>query len=171
MTTVVFDSARVAKMMDDAMEFCAKQSRLDGKEQALAALQGGDCCVCEYVRYALAKELAGFLGSVDQTVKAVYTYEPEFAAGAEVAIPAEALSRGINLVALVSRKSAALSSVVAAIDASLAEQRKALGCPQANGRCMDLDVKFVDDLEVQQRRGYGALIGSLHVNPVELWRQ
>jgi len=34
-----------------------------------------------------------------------------------------------------------------------------------------LDVRLVDDKEVQERTGYGVLIGSLYVRPLEIWRR
>jgi hypothetical protein len=112
------------------------------------------------------------LGSVDDTVKAIYTYEPEYATSTDEAIPDRPnLSPGINLIAWVSRKSAALSSVVASVSLALAEEHKRLACPKANALCHELDVKVADDGEVERRTGYGALILSLSVPPIEIWHR
>jgi hypothetical protein len=165
MSAFTFDSAIVAQMMDEALKFCAQKSGFSGNEHALEALHKGDCCACEYLRYALAKKVGEYLGFIDDTVKAVYAYEPEYAVGVEGGIT----SPGMNLVAHVSRKSAALSSVVAAMGAALAEERKKLGCPNAKAPCFELDVKLADDADIQKRTGYGALIASQWVRPVEVW--
>ena len=172
MTTIEFDNTIVTTMMEEALEFCAEKAGLKDKEQAREVLRKGDCYVCEYLRYALAKGVAEYLGSVDDTLKAIFTYEPEYATSVDESIPGRPnLSPGFNLIARVSRKSAALSSVVASVSSALAEECKRLGCPKANALCHELDVKLADDDEVQKRTGYGALINSLYVRPIEIWRR
>jgi hypothetical protein len=167
MSAITFDSAIVVQMMDEALKFCANKSGFNGKEHALEALHKGDCCVCEYLRYALGKSVGQYLGSVDDQVRAVYTYEPEFGQAVEEGRG----SPGVNLVAHVGRKSAALSSVVLSLGTALAEERRKLGCPNAKAPCFDLDVKLADDAEVQARRGYGAVISSQWVQPVQVWHR
>jgi len=172
LTTLRFDSAIVTNMMEEAIEFCAEKAGLKGKEQAVEALRHGDCSVCEYLRYGLAKGVAEYLGSVDDTVKAVYIYEPEYATSGDGPLPGRPnLSPGISLIAWVRRKSAALSSVVTSVRSALAEEYRQLACPKANALCYELDVTVADDDEVQRRTGYGALISSLYVRPMEIWRR
>ncbi len=161
------DGAVAAGMMAGAIEYCAQKAGFLGKEEALAALRSADCTACEYLRHGLAREVASFLGSVDSTVKAIYSYDPEHATGAEDALS----SPGINLVAHVSRKSAALTSVVGLVTAALAEERGRLACPKANALCHALDIQIVDDRQVEGRSGYGALVNSLHVRPLQIWRR
>jgi hypothetical protein len=172
MSAVRFDNGIVTSMLEKALEFCTDKAGLNGKEQAREALREGDCCVCEYLRYALAQGVAEYLGSVDGTVEAVYTYEPDYATGANGSVPDRPnLSPGFNLIARVSRKSAALSSVVASVGSALAEECGRFACPKANASCYELDVKVVDENEVRRRTGYGALVGSLYVRPLEIWRR
>ena len=170
MPAIKFDNATVTNMVEDAIEFCTNKKGLKDRKQALEAIRCGDCSVCEYVRYALAKGAAEYLGSVDDTVKTIYTYEPEYATGADGAILGHS-SSGINLIAWVSRKSAALTSVVGSIRSALAEECKQLVCPEANALCYNLDVRVVDNGEVKKRTGYGALIDSLYVRPMEIWQR
>jgi hypothetical protein len=171
-STLRFDNAIVTNMVEEALEFCAEKAGLKDREQARAVLLTGDCCVCEYLRYALAQRMAEYLGSVDDTIQAVYTYEPEYATSVDEAIPARpSLSPGFNLIARVSRKSAALSSVAASMRSALAEEYRQLGCPKANALCSELDVRAVDEDEVERRTGYGALINSLYVRPIEVWHR
>ncbi|MBM4466808.1 MAG: hypothetical protein FJ014_14870 [Chloroflexi bacterium] len=172
MSVSTFDTTIVTGMMEDAIEFSAKKMGLKGRDQTLEALRCGDCSVCEYLRYGLAEGVADYLGSVDDTVKAIYTYEPEYATSVDDPLPGRPnLSPGISMLAWVSRKSAALSSVVTSLGSALAEEFGRLACPKANALCSMLDVKLVDDKEVQERTGYGALIGSLYVRPLEIWRR
>ena len=165
-----FDNAIVTDMMEDAIEFCAKKKGLKDRKQALEAIRRGDCSICDYLCYSLAKGIAEYLGSVDDTVKTVYTYEPEYATSTDVAISSRS-SSGINLIVWVSRKSAALSSVIASVRSALAKEYKQIVCSEANAPCYDVDVKVVDDDEVQRRAGYGALINSLYVRPIEIWQR
>ena len=172
MPTLRFDNAIVTNMMGEALEFCAEKAGLRDKEQARDVLLTGDCCVCEYLRHGLAQKMAEYLGTVDDTIQAIYTYEPEYATSVDGAIPARPnLSPGFNLIARVSRKSAALSSVAASMRSALAEEYRRLGCPKANALCSELDVRVVDEDEVEKRTGYGALINSLYVRPIEVWHR
>jgi hypothetical protein len=172
MSTLNFNNAIVTDMMEEALEFCAEKAGLKGKEQARNVLLTGDCCVCEYLRYGLAQKMAEYMGTVDDTIQAIYTYEPEYATSVDGAIPARPnLSPGFNLIARVSRKSAALSSVAASMRSALAEEYRQLGCPKANALCSELDVRAVDEDEVKKRTGYGALINSLYVRPIEVWHR
>jgi len=162
----------VNRIVDEALEFCAEKAGLKGSQAVRDVLRTGDCCVCEYLRYALAQGVAGYLGSVDDTIQAIYTYEPEQATRVDEALPTRPnLSPGLNLIARVSRKSAALSSVVASMRSALAEEHKRLGCPKANALCSEIDFRAVDEDEIQKRTGYGALLSSLYVRPIEIWHR
>lgn len=172
MSATTFDSAVMKRMMEHALDFSAERVGHEDREQTIAALKRGDCSVCEYMRHALTQEVAEYLGSVDSSVKAVYTYEPEYATGAEGPIPDRPnLSPAISMIAWVDHKSAALASVVNILSSAVAEELRQLGCPKANALCHMLDVKVVDDDEVQGRIGYGALINSIYVRPLEIWRR
>jgi hypothetical protein len=116
--------------------------------------------------------VAKYLGTVDDTVKAIYTYEPEYAtSGDELITDRPNLSHGLNLIARVTRKNAALSAVVTSVNSALTEEYQQLGCPKANSLCCELDVVVADEEDVQRRIGYGALINSLYVRPIEVWHR
>ncbi len=167
MPATKFDTAVVTNIMEQAIEFCAEKTGLKDRSRVLEAMVRGDCAVCEYLRYGLAQGVAGYLGAVDETVKSVYTYEPEYATGGDEPMA----SPGINLIAHVTRKSAAFSSVVAALNSALAAESRRLACPKASTLCYGLDVRVADDDEVQRRIGYGALVHSLYVRPIEIWQR
>jgi len=170
MSANTFDTATVTAMMGKAIEFCASKTGLAGREQIVEAVYGGDCCVCEYLYYGLAQAMAEYLGSVDDTVKSIYVYEPEYATHMDEPIPDRpGFSPAINMIVWASRKSAALSSVVNMVSSAVAEELKRLECPKSNALCHTIDTHIVDDDEVLERTGYGALVRSLYVQPVELW--
>lgn len=75
------------------------------------------------------------------------------------------------MIAWVTRKSAALSSLISLIGSHLAQGFTQFSCPHANALCSKLDVHIVDDDEVLMRTGYGALLTSFYVRPIEVWRR
>jgi hypothetical protein len=116
--------------------------------------------------------VAEYIGSLDSEVKAVYTYEPDQATDADcMATNQPALSPAINMIAWVEHRSAALASVVDMLRSAVSEELRPLVCPKANALCTMLDFQVVDDDEVTSRRGYGALITSIYVRPLEVWRR
>ncbi len=159
--------------MENAIQFCVEKMSFNGKEQVLQARKNGDCSVCEYLRYGLAKNLAQYLGEMDNRAKAVYICDdhdssltwPNGSSGQPKYAP------GIQMVVWVSRKSPALTSLVDTMRASVREESLRLACPKANGLCHELDVIVVDDQEVERRSGYGALIHSLYLRPIEIWHR
>jgi hypothetical protein len=171
-SAITFEKAVVSRMFDEAIEFCAAKSGLNGTEKARQALGKGDCGVCEYLRYALAREVAEYLGSMDGSITAIYTYEPEYATGPDLGGSGYPRTQpAINLIVRANRKSAALSSIIAALGAAMEEELRRLGCPHANALCRELAVHLADEQDVNKRMGYGALIDSLYVRPIEVWHR
>jgi hypothetical protein len=166
---MMFDNALVTSMMEEAIAFCAEKTGARTREEVVDAISNGDCTMCDYLKYSLAKKVGECLGSMDETIKAVYIYEPEYGVGADNHLDhGLGLRSGINLVAWVERKTAALASIVASLNEALVEACKRLGTSE-NGLRYLLDVKLTDDNEVTNRLGYGALIHSIYVRPTEVW--
>jgi len=170
MGTVTIDATSIRDMVESALVYSARLSGLQDRGQALEAVRAGDCCACSYVRYGLCKELGEYLGGIDVSVGSVYAYEPEHCTGVTDLASNEAeRMRGINLVISVDRRSAALTSILASLEDAVSEATKALVCPKGSGSCYMLDVKVADEQEVASRRGYGALVSSIHVRPLRVW--
>ena len=165
---MTFDNTLVTGMMEEAIAFCVEKIDAKTREEAVDAIQV-DCAACDYLKYGLAKKVGECLGSMEETVKAVYIYEPEYGTGADNLLDHSlGLKSDINLVAWVEHKTAALSSIVASLNEALVEACKRLGTSE-NGLRYLLDVKLADDNEVANRRGYGALVHSIYVRPTEVW--
>jgi len=138
----------------------------------LRTIQSGDCRACDHLHYAVAEAMAEYLGSVDETVKAAYVYEPEHATYMDEAIPdGPGFSPAVKMIVWASRKSAALTSVVNLLGTAITKELKQLVCSKSNALCYAVETHIVDDIEVLGRTGYGALIESLFVRPVEIWRR
>lgn len=169
MTTMQWDRTWADRMVESGVAFCASKVFAGDTGRTRQALRQGQCDVCDYVRYSLAKQVGDYLGQMDQTVKAVYTFEAEPGEIDDATARRRAGASGISLIAWVDRKTAALSALVAALEAGLSDRRRAIGCAKATPACYFLDVHMVDDVDVRERRGYGALVDGLHVRPVQVW--
>jgi hypothetical protein len=163
------DMASMAEVvLTQALEFCAQKMGLDSPEAVVACLRQGDNTAFGYWHYGLARQVAEYLGTWDEDVKAVYIYDydatPEDSCFEEM-IPAEP----VHLIVWAQRKTAALESLVAALERALVQS------------CADLinktklmhllDVQLVDDADAENRTGYGALFSSLYHPPTQVWER
>ncbi|MCL6429508.1 MAG: hypothetical protein K6V36_01445 [Anaerolineae bacterium] len=167
MSTRMTEGIAMAEIVGSAMAFCAEKTGLPSKEAVAEATRSGDCTVCSRLHDGIARAVSMFLGSVDNEVQAVYAYDPERA----TAVDDAPVGRGINLIVRVRRKSAALWSLIGLLISALAQERQRLACPQAHALCWSLDVQVVDEREVRNRIGYGALVDSLYVRPSLIWQR
>ena len=170
MNAIRWDRTLADQMVKSAIAFCAGKVFAGDTERTRQALGQGQCSACEYLRYSLAKQVGDYLGQIDPTVKAVCTFEAESDAIDEPTTDRRNASPGISLIAWVDRKTAAFSALVAAVEAELSDSRLALlDCANSTPACYFLDVHTVDDADVRERRGYGALIDGLHLRPLQVW--
>lgn len=171
MLTSTFDVVAKA-ILQDALAFADSKSGLQDSGKSRLAIRDGDCAVCEYLRHGVAQAVAKYLGETDEAIKAVYAYQPEYATMSDALVDGQPRrSPGINLIAWVNRKTAALSSLLAMLGAAISEEFQLLGCPKGNALCGLLDVQLVDDADIVGRSGYGALVDSLYVRPMQVWHR
>jgi hypothetical protein len=170
MGTVTIDAAAIGNMTENALAFCARKVGFRDVGEARKRIQDGECVICGYLTYALSKEIGEYLGDIDNSVQAVYAYEPEYSTGGfHLDGAGQAIDRGINLIVSVDCQNAALASIVASLEDAVREAVKPLACSKSNGGCYALDVRVADAEEVSSRRGYGALLSSLYAPPLRLW--
>jgi len=151
-----------------ALDFCAQKMGADSVQTAIDCLRQGNSTACQYCHYSLAKQVAESLGALDENVKAVYILDydatPEDICFGEATQPSL-----IHLIVWAERKTGALDSLVAALDRALAQR---YGDLIGRHQLMHLlDVQVIDDADVKQRVGYGALLSSLHHRPIRLWER
>jgi coenzyme F420-reducing hydrogenase delta subunit/MinD superfamily P-loop ATPase len=156
------------EMIARTLDFCEQKARMQGHAVVAEALRKGNRAVHDYFLYGLAKEIGHFLGEAEAAVKAVYLFEPESMAG-EINGKKPSLSRGLELIVWVDNPHDSLSALVQAIDEGLVQQYKALIGPPVTAMRSFLLVDVVSDRDVQERRGRGALITSMHTRPLEVW--
>lgn len=166
------EANNVTEMMENAIMFSAGKSGMVERIQVVQARARGDCPTCEYLRFGLANEVANYLGSIDETISSVYVFEPEGATSVNGNIyNRPGFVPGINMIIRVSRKTAALESLLYSIVSAAEKELVKIKCPDANGLCNMIDVIVVDEEEISRRVGYGALVGSLYSPPIEIWQR
>lgn len=150
------------------MDFCGQKTNILGRDAIAEALKGGNRAAYEYFHYGLAKEIGNYLGSVEATVKAVYLFEPEAMPG-EVIEEKPSLTEGLDLIVWVDGQKDALAPLVRVIDGELLDEYKSLLGPATEAMRSLMTVNVIDDRDVQERAGYGALITSIYTRPTKVW--
>ncbi|TLN28064.1 hypothetical protein FDZ74_00945, partial [bacterium] len=156
-----------------AITDCADQGYSGNTAQVRDMLRQGRCDICRSFTNHLIFHIVRYLSQVDSNVKAVVKYEPEPALLNPAAARQHLSARqsGINLIAWVDRKSAALTSLNATLESALSESRRKLGCPNAQQSCFNLDIQMVDDREVLEGRGYGLVVNQPYLRSVGVWKR
>lgn len=163
------DASSAAKVvLDEGLAFCTRKTGLKDREEVVERLQQGDPTVNRYCRYGLAKKVAESIGSLDDNVKSVYVLDYD-ATPEDRSFSKEALTSPIHLIVWVSRKTNALDALVSALDRALVQEYASI---IDEGKLVHLlDVQIVDDADVENRTGYGALLTSVHNRPIQVWER
>jgi len=171
MSTVQIDQALADTMVQNAIAYCAEKKYSGDVREATQALRQGRCDICGYISESLIRQVGEYLGKVDKTVRAIYRYEPEYITMRPTpGNPAKNGHRaGINLVAWVDRKSAALNALGDTLETVLSESRRKVGCKNAQPACFTFDVQLVDHKDVTERRGYGVVVNSMYMRSAQVW--
>lgn len=173
MPELQLDQALTDHMVQKAVGYCAQKKFAGDSQQTLIALRQGQCEACGFVTVSLVQQVGELLGQFDRTVKAVYLYEPEDGQARLQAVGSSRPARksGINLVAWVERKSAALNALGATIEGMLSESRRKIGCPNATPACFSLDVQMVDDRDLQEHRGLSLVVQHMFLHSLPIWKR
>ncbi len=176
--TVTYSMAGVQFMVPDAgtaadaalqegLAYCADRMRLTSVEAAIEQLHQGNRPARSYFEYGLAKGLAEQLGGLDDEVQAAYIYDAD--ATAEDVIFGQAVPTLVHVIVYARRKTNALGSLLTALDRELVSSyAERMHCPDL----MHLvDIQVVDDEEIANKIGYGALLTSLHHRPLPIWKR
>ncbi len=161
-------SSAAGVVLDEGLAFCRHKAGLKNREEVIERLRDGDPTVSHYCRYGLAKKVAESIGSLDDNVKSVYALDYD-ATPEDRSFSSEAQTSPIHLIVWVARKTDALDALVRALDRALVEEyAKIIDAPQLAHL---LDVQVVDNADVENRTGYGALLSSVHNRPIKVWER
>lgn len=161
------DAASTAAVtIETALEYTASKMHLENVETVPSMLRAGRVDARGYFEYALARELAQHIGALDSEVQAVYLYDPE--ATVDDIVFAEFPVTLVHLVIWARRKTGALISLLDGLDrAVVAEFANRIG----NKQTSLLDFQVVDDVEVNSRTGFGAMLAWVHNRPLMVWKR
>jgi len=163
------DATSTAELaLDEGLAFCARKAGLKDAREVVERLRQGDSTVRHYCRYGLAKKVAESIGRLDENVKAVYTLDYD-ATPEDRCFSGEAETSPIHLIVWAARKTDALDALVKALDRALVKAYADLiDAPELTHL---LDVQVIDDTDVEERRGYGALLSSIYNRPIQVWER
>ncbi len=153
--------------LNRVLELCARRLGLEHVGKVIERLKVGDREVQSQFRLELAREAAVRLSSLDRNIKAVYMAEYD-AMPEDLAFAEQDWNTPVNLIVWVTRKTAALNAAAAALDRALIESYEEQIGPDHPAYLVD--VQIVDDHDVTNRKGYGAMLTSIHMPPLEIWR-
>ena len=161
------------RMVSEAVQYAANKKFSGDASAVLNALQSGRCDICRLVSDSLVNQISQHLSAFDKKVKSIYRYEPE-----QISMGASKTGRfssncrsGINLVAWVEQKSAALNALIVALEDLLTEARKKINCSNASQPCFVLDIHLVDDNDVEGSRGLGLLVHNHFLRSIPVWNR
>ena len=152
--------------LNGALNYCVAKLGVGGIEEVLESLRHRQMICQGYFNYALAKNVADYLGAFDEAVKAAYLFEYD-ATPEDVCFCETSHDHLIHVIVHVGRRTAALQSMLQALDSALTSRYADL--TGAGEVAHVLDVHIVNDDDVRRRCGYGALLSSVHHRPLQLW--
>ncbi len=161
-------NAVVETALNVALDRCARKAGLRDNQAVAEQLRQGNPLTENYFLYDLAGLIAESMANLDAGIRAVYRCEydatPEDLCFAEGRQPAQ-----IHLIVWAERKTSALEALLAAFGAALAPAYAEMtGAPKPEHL---LDAQIVDDAEVSNCRGYGAMLQSINNPPLCVWKR
>jgi hypothetical protein len=156
------------KTLEQTVEYCAKKMKLSPPQLVLDCLHRGESHACDYFHYNLAKQVAEHLSQLDDSIRAVYLCNYD-ATPMDTYLSEEMHMPLVHLIVWTQRKTAALDAVVRALDQALVRHYAEMADTPHLQRI--LDVQVVEDPEVENRVGYGALLSSIHTPPLQVWKR
>jgi hypothetical protein len=178
-------------VLAQALEFCARKMGLDDTKAAVDRLRQGESDAFGYCLYSIAKQVADRIGSLDEGVRAAYLLDYD-ATPEDICFGKANVGKPIiHMIIWTERKTAALNSLLAALDRGLVQayaellrtsqpgepasgkapraDTSASAAADADAIGVILDAQVVDDTEVESRTGYAGLLFSIHHRPIQIW--
>ncbi|MFQ6084202.1 MAG: nucleotidyltransferase domain-containing protein [Candidatus Aminicenantia bacterium] len=155
----------IKDMFDNALSFCCEKFNLINKSQILELLYQGDNWTHSTFRYGLAKQVASYLNEIaNNSIKAVYVY-------GTILEDRASFTSDIDMIVHSNNKSPEFQQAIKNLDKEILEYYKDLMKGKCEAMGHILDIHIVDDKEIEQKKGYGAVITSLINTPIRIWIQ
>lgn len=163
------DPAALAEtLLTAALDGCADRLALPDEAAVLAHLLNHDGLARYYCLRELAQGVAQVLSLLDGDITTVYSYDPaqltdpSAQEGPQLALP-------LHLVVCTRRPTAALISLLAALDRALQQDLADRVRPYRVGPI--LHAHIIDDADIRHRASYATLLFTPHQEPVQVWRR
>jgi len=150
----------VAHLMEKSLEFCCMRER-NSRTKVIECLQKGYSTVHSNLRYALAQKLCHLLDN-ENNLHAVYLHGSTVEDNASIA-------SDIDLILHVKEKENKLPARLEKLNKDLLHLYRNLVGEKAVKISRLLDYQVVDDREVRERSGYGAVVNSIFYRPLKIW--
>ncbi len=125
----------------------------------------------DYLKHALAQEVAQVLASNDQRIRSVHLFEESSNPDAETEDYLSSVDLTIHLLTLVTSASAALEAFISSLDRALTELLCELPSSEFSGRTSFLDILPVTESDVEKGQGYAILLSSIYARPLKIWER
>jgi hypothetical protein len=155
-------------ILAQTLEFSAQKLKLSSHQAVLEHLRQGDGNAYKYCHYSMAKQVAESIGTLDENVRAVYVADYD-ATPEDLCFGQGGQPSPVHLIVWAKRKTSALDSLVEALNRALVQRYAELIGPSQLAHL--LDVQVVNDADVDNRVGYGALLSSLRNRPIKVWER
>jgi hypothetical protein len=152
-----------------ALAKALRDRRAYAGDEALLELDLRRPAVLASMRDGLAQGVARALASHEEQVKAVYVYDPS--ANPDNETGEDWPFDPVLHLLVVAAASPSLPVFIKELDQALVESLRDVPSPPFQMRESLLDVMLLTDEDVQQRKGYGALLSSVFAPAIEIWRR
>lgn len=158
--------AIAANVIAQALEYCAQKLGLRDRQAAVARLCQGDKSASQYCAYSIVQHLAQRIGEWDHHVRSVHIIDYD-ATPDDLCFSCDGQSLPIHVIVWTLRRTRALDALIAVLDRALTQHYQSLLDLEDLEHV--LDVQVIDDADVANRRGYGAMLASIHQRPIQVW--
>lgn len=163
------DAASAAEsLFAQVLTGCAGQMGLQDADTVVDLLRRGDPVAHHACEQQLARHVAEYLSRLDGGIKAVYRYEWAGGGAHRGAGETEA-GPTIHLVVLTRQRTAALISVLAALNRALSQAFADRWGSTAGAHV--LNVCVIDDADTRNEASYAALLFPPHLEPIPVWQR
>lgn len=151
-----------------AVSDCATEHYSGDEGRLRLALLRGECASCVSVSQALRWQLSDHLRRALPGIKAIYEYHPPLES--DEALLDRRPDSSIRLALWMEATEPAQIAMASRIETALAESRKQLGCPNVDEDCFILEIHFMDDTDIRQRRGLAGLLSNQNLM-IPIWQR
>ncbi len=150
-----------AEMLELSLNYCREKM---GRKEVLGLLKNNNLDAIEYFRYCLATQIGSYLGKNSDAVKDVYLYSDTLDEEPTLTLP-------LMIIVHVEKNTAALESVLEVLQRTLLDEYRKMFSPITDNLAVLLNVCFVDETDLLNRKGLASCIGSLYMSTLRVWNR